>query len=541
MMEKHYAGRSASPGIALGPLVSFAADTSVRVASGAIDMETQALRAALAKALDELRQLADRSPSEAADILGFQVALLEDEALAESALAAIAAGRPAHDAWQDAMEAEAAGYESSDDEYFRARAADLRDIRDRVLASLAGSAPVADVPRGAIVVAVDLPPSRFLAINWSHGGALVLTAGSATSHVAMLARSRGIPAVVGLGVELTELSGHALVDAHRGVLIVNPGPAARARFERDAHAASTDRARAHTAALQRALTKDGTPIRIMLNIADPGELNGLDPAICDGIGLVRTELLFHDRRELPDEEQQYAVYRRIAEWAQDRSVTIRTLDAGGDKPIPGLTFEGESNPFLGVRGLRLSFARPDVFRTQLRALARAAVHGDVKIMLPMVTFPRELAAARAMFEEEVAALLSAGVPARRANLGIMVEVPAAAIAADQFDADFFSIGSNDLTQYVAAAGRDIGAVSDLADPVQPAMLRLLRYVVDVARTQRIEVSLCGDAGGDPRAIPVLLATGLRCLSMAPALVGHAKLAVAAIDLRTLTQVAPWPA
>jgi phosphotransferase system enzyme I (PtsI) len=222
-------------------------------------------------------------------------------------------------------------------------------------------------------------------------------------------------------------------------------------------------------------------------------------------------------------------------------VTIRTLDAGGDKPIRNLTLAGESNPFLGVRGLRLSFARPEVFRTQLRALARAAVHGDVKVMLPMVTLPRELAAARAMLDEEVAALLATKIPARRPHLGVMVEVPAAAIAADQFDADFFSIGSNDLTQYVAAAGRDIGAVAELADPVQPAMLRLLRYVVDVAQAQRIDVSLCGDAGGDPRAIPLLLATGLRCLSMAPAMVGRAKLALAAIDLTTLPAVERWPA
>jgi len=157
-----------------------------------------------------------------------------------------------------------------------------------------------------------------------------------------------------------------------------------------------------------------------------------------------------------------------------------------------------------------------------------------------VSLPRELVAARAMLDEEIAALLSAGVPARRASLGIMVEVPSAAIAADQFDAEFFSIGSNDLTQYVAAAGRDVEAVADLADPVQPAMLRLLRYVVEVARAQRIDVSLCGDAGGDPRAIPLLLATGLRCLSMAPAQVGSAKLAVAEVDLRTLSELAPWP-
>ena len=192
-----------------------------------------------------------------------------------------------------------------------------------------------------------------------------------------------------------------------------------------------------------------------------------------------------------------------------------------------------------MRGLRLSFARPDVFRVQLRALARAAVHGELKIMLPMVTLPRELVAARAMLDEEVAAMVAVGIRARRPSLGIMVEVPAAAITADLFDTDFFSIGSNDLAQYVAAAGRDIGAVSDLADPAQPAMLRLLRYVVGVARTKAIEVSLCGDAGGDPRAIPPLLATGLRCLSMAPALVGDAKLAIAAVDLRTPSDAALW--
>jgi phosphotransferase system enzyme I (PtsI) len=540
MMERHFAGRSASPGLALGPLVPFAPDVGARAGSGDREIEADALRRALAMALGDLRRIVEDKPGEIADILGFQVALLEDDVLSEPVYAAIAQGRAAHDAWRDAIEAEAAGYEASEDEYFRARAADLRDIRDRVLVVLTGSGQVADVPPGAIVAAIDLAPSRFLAIDWSRGGALVLTAGSPTSHVAMLARSRGVPAVVGLGVDIAELAGHALVDAHRGFLIVDPGPDTRAQFDRDAHSAFAARALADAAARRPAATLDGTPIRILLNIADPAELTGLDPLICDGIGLVRTELLFHDRRELPDEDCQYAAYRRIAEWAQDRPVTIRTLDAGGDKPIANLTLAAESNPFLGVRGLRLSFARPDVFRVQLRALARAAMHGNVKIMLPMVSLPRELTAARAMLDEEVAALLSAGVPARRPSLGIMVEVPAAAIAADQFDAEFFSIGSNDLTQYVAAAGRDIGAVADLADPVQPAMLRLLRYVVDVARTQRIEVSLCGDAGGDPRTIAPLLATGLRTLSMAPALVGGAKLAIADIDLNTLPALAAWP-
>ena len=539
-MEKRFAGRSAAPGIALGGLFTVANGTGARVASGVAESEAEALRSALNAALTDLKDLIERSTEDAAAILEFQVALLEDDVLAEPAFSAIVAGSAADHAWLQAMQQEIAGYEMSDDEYFRARAADLYDIRDRVLAYLTGSATETAVPPGAIVAAVDLAPSRFLAIDWSRGGALALSAGSTTSHVAMLARSRGVPTIVGLGVDLTALSGLALVDAHRGVLIVNPGPAARAQFECDVEAAATAHALAIAAAMRPAVTADGTRISIMLNIADPRELSDLDPAICDGIGLVRTEFLFHDQQGLPNEEQQYSVYRHIIEWACDRPVTIRTLDAGGDKPIPGLTPTGESNPFLGVRGLRLSLAQPDVFRTQLRALARSAMHGNVKIMLPMVTHPRELATARSVLDAEIAALNTAGVPARRPSLGIMIEVPAAAIAADQFDAEFFSIGSNDLTQYVAAAGRDIGAVADLADPTQLAMLRLFRFVVDAARAKHIDVSLCGDAGGDPRAIPLLLAAGLRSLSMPPSLVGGAKLAVAAVDLNAMVETEPWP-
>ena len=539
-MEKRFTGRSAAPGLAHGPLFPLAIRTGSRTASGAAESEAEALRSALGAATADLKALIERSAEDAAAILEFQVALLEDDVLAEPAFSAIAAGGAADHAWRHAMQQEIAGYETSDDEYFRARAADLHDLRDRVLAHLTGSALDAAVPPGAIVAAVDLAPSRFLAIDWSRGGALAFTSGSVTSHVAMLARSRGVPAIMGLGVDLSELSGHALVDAHRGVLIVDPGPAARAQFDCDAEAAVATRTLAAAAATRSATTADGTPIRIMLNVADLRELADLDPAICDGIGLVRTEFLFDEGQGLPGEEQQYSTYRRIVEWAQGRPVTFRTLDAGGDKPIPGLTPTGESNPFLGVRGLRLSLAHPDVFRTQLRALARAATHGHVKIMLPMVTQPRELVAARSIFEAEVAALAAAGIPARRASLGIMIEVPAAAIAAEQFDAEFFSIGSNDLTQYVAAAGRDVGAVADLADPTQLALLRLYRYVVDTARGRHIEVTLCGDAGGDPRAIPRLLATGLRTLSMAPALVGGAKLAVAGVDLCSGPEPQSWP-
>jgi len=229
---------------------------------------------------------------------------------------------------------------------------------------------------------------------------------------------------------------------------------------------------------------------------------------------------------LPDEDRQYAVYRRILDWAAGRPVTIRTLDAGGDKPIAGLTIDGESNPFLGVRGVRLSLARPDIFSVQLRALARAAVHGELKIMLPMVTVPEELEASRALLDAALADLAKRGEPAARPALGMMVEVPAAALAIERFDAAFFSIGSNDLTQYVTASARDIGAVAPLADVKNPAVLRLIAEVAAHGARIGREVSLCGDAAGDPSIVPALLQAGLTSLSMAPNAVGAVKAAIA---------------
>jgi phosphotransferase system enzyme I (PtsI) len=278
-------------------------------------------------------------------------------------------------------------------------------------------------------------------------------------------------------------------------------------------------------ATQSAVTKSGDPVTVLINVADPAELATIDPALCDGIGLVRTEFLFSDRHGLPDEDTQYHVYRRLMEWAKGRPVTIRTLDAGGDKPIRGLTIDGESNPFLGVRGVRLSLTRPDIFRIQLRALLRASALGVLKVMVPMITVPEELSTVRAMMQEELAALKAGSIDAAMPQLGMMVEVPAAALAIDCFDAEFYSIGSNDLTQYVTAAGRDIGAVADLADVRHPGVLRLIEHVVAYGHATDREVSLCGDAAGEATLIPALLDTGLRTFSVAPGLVGRTKLAM----------------
>ncbi|MBN9547921.1 MAG: phosphoenolpyruvate--protein phosphotransferase, partial [Alphaproteobacteria bacterium] len=253
-------------------------------------------------------------------------------------------------------------------------------------------------------------------------------------------------------------------------------------------------------------------------------VDGIDIATCDGVGLMRTEFLFG--KTLPDEETQYRAYRKVLEWAGGKPVTIRTVDAGGDKPVPGFTVE-ETNPFLGLRGIRLSLKRRDIFRVQIRALLRAAIHGNLKVMFPMIATPDEYSQAAALFAQEQAALAARGVAHKLPPLGIMVEVPSVALAPEAFaDVAFFSIGSNDLTQYVMAAARDNAAVAHLNSVRQPAVLRLIAVVAAFGLEKGIPVSLCGDAGGDPATIPALLEAGLRDLSVAPAQLAMAKAAIA---------------
>lgn len=526
-VEHH--GRPASPGHASGPLVFLDRPRETRRASGDPAREREALRTAIAEAIEAIRALADRAGGDAAEILEFQIAMLEDEALAAPCYDSIDAGLDAAAAWMETLAAQIADYESSEDDYFRARAADCRDLRDEVARRLCGEAEMS-LPEGAILAGEDVTPSRFLSVDWSRGGGIALFAGSPSSHVAMLARSRGVPMIVGLGA--LDLAGHAdaIVDAYAGRVILSPGDRHRSEHETARIDAAGRAGIEAEAALRPARTRDGVPVSVMINVAGPEELDALDPAICAGIGLVRTEFLFH--HGIPDEEMQYRAYRRILEWASPKPVVLRTLDAGGDKPIPGLTIDGESNPFLGTRGIRLCLARPEVFRIQLRAMARAAAHGNAKIMLPMVTVPEEIDRAAALLDDVVAELAAEGAAHARPPLGIMVEVPAVAVVPDLYaKAAFFSIGSNDLTQYVTAAARDIAAVSALVDPGHPAVVALVARVVDAGLRLGIDVSLCGDMGGDPRHIPALMAAGLRSVSVAPPQVGRAKLAIAAADSR----------
>jgi phosphotransferase system enzyme I (PtsI) len=519
-------GRPASPGIFAGPIIQLVRpDVPEDAADCDALAECELLEQAADAATAELGALRDNAPEDAKGIIEFQLAMLDDPNLTEAVVERIMAGRSAAYAWQSVLALQIADYETADDDYFRARAGDLADLKDRVLRLLAGEADAAP-PLGAILIGEDLPPSRFLSIDWSKGGAIVLARGSPLSHVAILARARGVPMVTGLGEVPAEGHSQAIVDGTTGRVVLSPDATSRSLLEDAARTFAEEEKQAARHRARPAVSADGVAVRVMINVADPAETDKIDVAHCDGIGLMRTEFLFRDGHRLPDEEEQYRAYRRLLDWAGDKPVTVRTLDAGGDKPIAGLTPENETNSFLGVRGLRLSLERPDVFRVQLRALGRAAVHGNLKVMWPMVTVPEEFTAAAALFDDELAAMRGQGIACSRPPLGMMIEVPYPALLPERFPmAAFFSIGSNDLTQYLAAASRDNPAVSGLAEGAYPAVALVIGRLAEFAAERGIELSICGDLACDVGKVPDLLALGMRSLSVAPAALARVKAAV----------------
>jgi len=531
--EQTYRGEPASPGLAMGALVRLAARAqTVAETVESASAEKVRLEVAIGQAKGELSALIAANDAMGADILEFQLELLDDVALAAAAFAAIAAGSGAVAAWRAALGEQIAAYESADDDYFRARAGDLADLRDRVIAALTGTNGEAreEVPDGAILLVDDLTPSRFLAMDWHRLGGAALTAGSRASHVAMLARARGVPLLTGLQGEPVGLAKEAVLDAQDGVLVVSPNDGTRARYAKRIAAAQDQHRRAHAALEQPAVTPAGQRIEVMVNVDDPGAVADEILAASDGVGLLRTEFLFIGRHRLPTEDEQYAAYIRILDRLGGKPVVIRTLDVGGDKPLPGINMAAETNPFLGLRGIRLCLEKPELFRPQVRALLRAGVNRALRVMLPMIATADELTETRQIFAACLEELRAQGVPAELPPLGIMVETPAAAIAIDLLDAAFYSIGSNDLTQYVMAAARDSGGrVAALNDPGHPAVIRLIKHVVAHGQANARPVSLCGDMASDPALLKRLLATGLKRLSVAPAALGRIKLAIAEAD------------
>ncbi|OJG00128.1 hypothetical protein AX760_00710 [Pararhizobium antarcticum] len=473
----------------------------------------QTLVMAIDAAIADLQALIAVSERRSRDILEFQVEMLSDPVTR-----AMGADRPdaASDAvlaWVSAIEDYIAGFESSEDADIQARAMDVIDMRNRVLDVLNGTR-ADDFPAGSIFVGVDIAPSHFLAHDWTAGGGIVLSAGSTASHVALLARALSVPMVVGSDPFSVENGTLLLVDGRRGLVMIEPGEAAiAAAMLASDRAADAERATSPASLFSSADSTQGDTL-CLVNIDHPAELAAV-PADCAGIGLLRSELLMASGADLANEERQYRLYGEVLRWAGARPVTVRLLDLGGDKALGGFG-ESERNPFLGLRGIRLLLAHPDLLRVQARALLRASVLGNLKVMLPMVTVHSEIVEAQRIFAEEAQALARRHIEARLPDIGMMVEVPAAALMLDSFTtADFFSLGTNDLAQYLAAAARDNAALSNLYDQTRPALLRLVRQTVSTAQAMGKPISICGDLAGRPDALPALLDCGLRQFSVAP--------------------------
>lgn len=554
---REFRGHPASPGRAVGPVHRAGEPPAPSGRAGSGAQARAALKNAVNRAVYELRQLSVRADAESAGILDFQIELLLDGELLAPALARIDRGEGAALAFAAALndqidaiageysesksgcsESASQGSEANQDNVsevdpFALRAVDLMDLQHRVLDALAGRIR-ADFPPGAVYVGRDMPPSVFLAHDWSSGGAIALGAGSTASHVALLARARGVPMVVGLGALPGEAGATLLVDGTQGLARLNPEPLLLpesgllpdASLHPEAHPAAAlprqaplapapaPHAAPGAAPFPAAAVARETPL-LLANLDTLADLDTLDPNEVDGVGLVRTEFMLTSAAEALSEERHLAVYRRLLDALAGKPVTLRMFDLGGDKALAGLT-EGDPAGMLGLRGVRFLLAHPDLARIQARALIRAAAQGPVSVLLPMVTLPAELAAMAALFDEEAARLARQAIEGRRPPLGIMVEVPAAALTLDLFgQAAFFSVGSNDLMQYLAAAARDNPAVAPLYAGAETAMFRLLDQICSAARALGRPVSLCGDLAAEPAAAARLRALGLQGLSVAP--------------------------
>ncbi|MDH3659650.1 MAG: phosphoenolpyruvate--protein phosphotransferase [Alphaproteobacteria bacterium] len=536
MAERCFTGQPASPGLAIGPLLRLEERQTVkRRQTGTPEEERSALDQALAKAMADLEALGAVASGDGADILAFQIEMLADPALIEDVLPLITGGEGADAAWRTGLDQQIASYQAADDDFFRARASDLEDLKDRVQRALRGAELVLpDLPAGSVLLAEDLTPSHFLALTSKGLGGIALAKGSRNSHVAILARGRGLPMVIALDPAAAggaDKDGEVILDGEAGCLLLAPTTATLKHYRE--RLASADEAAAAAAAIrtQPAMTADGSRIEVLVNVDDPAAIDDETLEAADGVGLLRTEFLLIGRDHLPDEEEHFRFYADLQRRLGGKPLIIRTLDIGGDKPHAALDLPKETNPFLGLRGIRLCLARPELFVPQIRALLRVAANGPLQVMLPMVSVQSEIDQTRALMAESLRALESTGIAAAMPPLGAMIETPAAALTADRLDAAFFSIGSNDLIQYVMAAARDGEArVASLLDPGHLAVERLIRNVVDAGQARDVEVSLCGDMASEPGWLPLLLRTGLRKISVAPAALDRVKLALRDIDL-----------
>ena len=525
----------ASPGIAIGPVFVYQ-PVKVEVPRCQVQdtaQEWERLKAALLKtiqALDkDVQQAKVKLGANEAAIFEAHKEMLDDPELLEAARKQILDQcQNAEAAIDDAAEFYAKTLEDMQDEYFRARAADIRDVKKRVIQNLLGIEPgaaFAGLKRPSIIVAHDLTPSDTIALDKSLVLGFVTAYGGPTSHTAILARGLGIPAVVGTGEAILDLvTGlEVIVDGHQGQVISDADAGLIRKYRQQKESESISMQAALKKARQPAVTSDGHKVEVAANIGSVKEAANAVTYGAEGVGLLRTEFVYLHQERLPSEEEQYQVYKQILDEFGDFPVILRTLDIGGDKEVPYLNIAQEMNSFLGVRAVRLCLGRPDLFKPQLRAALRAAQGHAMRIMFPMIATVQEVVKARRVMEECRQELLAEGhaLP-DPVSTGIMVEIPSAVLLADHLSkvVDFFSIGTNDLTQYTMAADRTNPTVGYLSSAFSPAVLRLIADLIVVAHKNGKWVGMCGELAGEPLAVPILLGLGLDEFSMnAPAIPG----------------------
>ncbi|TBW33301.1 phosphoenolpyruvate--protein phosphotransferase [Siculibacillus lacustris] len=522
-------GVPASDGVAVGPVHVHAhpglPEPLGRIAPEAAPAEVERFHTALADTLASVSARAGTLPG--ADLQPIVEALADvagDPEWARLVEERIAGGADAVAAVLLAGTDVAGRFEAMDDAYARARAEDIRSVSRAVVGTLLGwtATSLAEVPAGAIVVADEVTALDLSGAPLERIAGFLCRCGAATSHAAIVARSHGIPAVFGWDEPLERLATAKVValDGTTGEVHLDPDAATIADFQARIRARQASVAALAPYRTISPRTRDGRAVTVAANI---GSLRDIDPALeagAEGVGLFRTELVFMETAELPSEDQQTAIYREVIERFRPRPVTIRTLDIGGDKPIPAIAFAPEDNPFLGWRGVRMCLDRPDVFLPQIRALLRAAAAGPLRVMVPMVSDIDEVHAVKALIDTCRADLAARGVAHGRFDLGIMVETPAAALLAPALarEVAFFSIGTNDLTQYVMAADRTNRQVARLCRPDHPAVIEAVRLVCVAAAVAGIPVAVCGEAAARAEMVPILVGLGVDELSMsAPAI------------------------
>ncbi|MCC5663292.1 phosphoenolpyruvate--protein phosphotransferase [Nostoc sp. CHAB 5784] len=533
-------GIAASAGVAIAPVVHYQ-PTHIQITEYHVDdpdTEWQRIQAAIHTARQEIQAIFSQASLQIGDaeaaIFDAQLLFLEDPVLLEAAKERIFEHHiNAEAAWQAVVDEVATSYRTLEDSYLQERVDDVVDVGQRVLRLLAGNAPAnLHIEEPAILVATDLTPSDTARLDPTKVLGICTTSGSATSHSAIIARTLGIPAVLGVDAQVLHLADGTLMalDGESGKAWVEPESHILDLLAAKQEAWQTAQQEARATAHQPAITRDGRQVSVFANIGSISDVQVAVASGAEGVGLLRTEFLYLDRTSAPTEEEQLEVYQAIAKVLDNRPLIIRTLDVGGDKPLPYLRVGfPEANPFLGWRGIRFCLDHLNLFKTQLRAILRASVGHQIKIMLPMIASVTEVRAAKVILGEVQAELNQAGISFDAAmKVGIMVEVPSAVAIADQLAAevDFFSIGTNDLSQYIMASDRTNPRVANLVDALHPAVLRMVQQTIQAAHAVGISVGLCGELAADTLATPILLGLGLDELSVNPQSIPGVKQAIA---------------